>query len=259
MLSYLAMKTTQLQIFPQAEPEYLRDNSSTFVGNLSLEIHRWFRYSAGFSGEWARELIHQESINGRKRVLDPFAGSGTVLIESESCNVESVGIEAHPFVSRVARTKLLWRADTDEFQKLAAKLAKTAKTIQPNIDDYPSLIYQCFDTKDLEQLDSLRQSWVNHQNDSDCSGLSWLALISILRECSPVGTAQWQYILPNKRKARKLSPFDAFSLKVQAMSEDMVSRQTRIIKSKSSVIAGDARDCKGVKDGWADLIVTSPP
>ena len=35
-----------------------KDTSSTFVGNMSLPIHRWFRYSAGFSAEWAEETVN---------------------------------------------------------------------------------------------------------------------------------------------------------------------------------------------------------
>ncbi len=31
--------------------------SSTFTGNLSLPIHRWFRYSAGFSANWVNQVI----------------------------------------------------------------------------------------------------------------------------------------------------------------------------------------------------------
>jgi hypothetical protein len=35
------------------------DSSSTFVNNMSLPVHRWFRYSAGFSGLWVRETIRR--------------------------------------------------------------------------------------------------------------------------------------------------------------------------------------------------------
>ena len=42
---------------------------STFAGNLSLPIHRWFRYSAGFSASWVKDLIEREKKNGRKRCL----------------------------------------------------------------------------------------------------------------------------------------------------------------------------------------------
>src|SRR5437762_3348604 len=61
-----------------------KDNcSSTFAENLSQPVHSWFRYSAGFSALWVREVISAQMAPGRRRILDPFAGSGTVLLECE--------------------------------------------------------------------------------------------------------------------------------------------------------------------------------
>ncbi len=88
----------------------LKDTTSTFADNLGLAVHRWFRYSAGFSAPWVREVIEREKAAGRSRIFDPFAGSGTVALEAERCQVESTGIEAHPFVARIAQAKLNWRA-----------------------------------------------------------------------------------------------------------------------------------------------------
>ena len=34
-------------------------NSSTFATNMSLPVHRWFRYSAGFSAQWAESEIRE--------------------------------------------------------------------------------------------------------------------------------------------------------------------------------------------------------
>ena len=45
-----------------AEPESRSSTarSSTFLDNLSIPIHRWFRYSAGFSADWVREVIARD-------------------------------------------------------------------------------------------------------------------------------------------------------------------------------------------------------
>ena len=56
-------------------------NSSTFVDNMSLPIHRWFRYSAGFSAEWVEKIILENSLEKEQSIIfDPFVGSGTALI-----------------------------------------------------------------------------------------------------------------------------------------------------------------------------------
>ena len=43
----------QLELF-KIEPKINTSTSTTFVDNMKLPIHRWFRYSAGFSAEWVK-------------------------------------------------------------------------------------------------------------------------------------------------------------------------------------------------------------
>lgn len=233
--------------------------SGSFVGNLQLPIHRWFRYSAGFSAEWARELIQTEVQTGTKRVFDPFAGSGTVVLEAERAGIEGLGTEAHPFVARIARAKLGWRENIASFRELGKAILKSAKTRKGKIAGYPPLIAKCFPPESLAKLDALHQTLRERLENSGRYELCWLALVSILRACSPVGTAQWQYILPNKSKARTREPFQAFEERLDLMAADMRQRQTDERGFAGRVLAGDARTCQGIENQWADLVVTSPP
>ncbi len=238
-----------------------RDLSTTFIDNLSLPVHNWFRYSAGFSASWCRELISKEKLNGRFRVLDPFVGSGTVLIESEFCGVESMGIEAHPFIARVARTKLMWGVDTEEFNDFARQVLVKAKNYEAfgDLSEYPPIINKCYPSEVLRKLDSLKKAWLELKDNSDKSELTWLALASILRICSPAGTAQWQYILPNKVKKNTKDPYVAFLQKVELMKKDMEIIQSLNIIQRGVVVQEDARECSSIPNKWADLVVTSPP
>jgi hypothetical protein len=233
--------------------------SSTFSDNLSLPVHRWFKYSAGFSALWARELILREKANGRKTIFEPFAGSGTVLLEGESCGMEAVGIEAHPFVVRVAKAKLHWQTDPQAFLEYAQSLLAQAKIEGGNASNYAPLIAKCFPSETIIRLDSLRRTWKETADSSALSELAWLALASILRGCSPVGTAQWQYILPGKSKAKVLDPLEAFENKVSLMANDMSLCQARSPCLPAIVYWEDARQCTSVSDAWADLVITSPP
>ena len=69
-------------------------------------MHRWFRYPAGYSGGWAG--VYLASQDRSAHVLDPFAGCGTTVVAAQQLGMASLGIEAHPFVARVARAKLAW-------------------------------------------------------------------------------------------------------------------------------------------------------
>jgi hypothetical protein len=242
-----------------SQPVGKAGSRSTFVENLSLPIHRWFRYSAGFSALWAREVIVNEVALGRRRILDPFAGSGTVLLESERCGAEAKGLEAHPFIHRVAKAKLHWRIDPRSFHEYAMEMLISARSKQFRMGDYPPLIQKCFPTDGLLKLNALRAAWEQQANGCALSELAWLALASILRECSPVGTAQWQYVLPKKNKACAADPFAAFTSKVALMCADMFDRQQEVSGPCATVRQDDARQCSPVPEGWADLVITSPP
>jgi len=250
----------QLPLFP-AEPQAPgNDTTSTFADNLSLPIHRWFRYSAGFSAAWVRQLIKQEKLKGRARILDPFAGCGTVLLECEASDVEGRGVEAHPFVARVCRAKLNWRECPKAFRQYALSVLDEARKHQSDpAASYPKLIEKCFPPLALSRLDSLRRAWASRVDGSAFSELTWLALGSILRQCSPVGTAPWQYVLPNKAKAKTLDPYQAFETKIHVMVSDMARRQRQPHGPAAQLWWEDARQCPSLSDGWADLVITSPP
>jgi hypothetical protein len=234
-------------------------NSSTFLDNTALPIHRWFRYSAGFSALWVNETIRSAPKRSHIKVLDPFAGSGSVLIEGERCGVRSIGVEAHPFVARVARTKLLWRESPGEFRKYALEILAEAREQHGDAEGYPPLIAKCFPPRILTHLDALKRAWGARANGQPLSELTWLALTSVLRICSPVGTAQWQYVLPNKTKVRAILPFKAFESQVYLMSEDMRLRQRESPGPPSQLLQEDARSCNSIPDEWASLVITSPP
>jgi hypothetical protein len=234
------------------------ESSSTFIDNMKLPVHRWFRYSAGFSGRWAEAIIAENSIYGETRVLDPFAGSGTTLIASEDVGVPCYGIEAHPFIFRIGKAKLARRSSVDDYRSFALNVLKSAKRNKPTIDSYPELIKKCFEPDALCGLDQLRQLYEKQANGADASELTWLTLAGILRKVSHVGTAQWQYILPKKSKKNHLEPFVAFREQIDTISKDM-TLASGLSSPNAILIQSDARTCIEIPTGYATLIITSPP
>lgn len=233
--------------------------SGSFVDNLRLPVHRWFRYSAGFSAEWAGQAIRSATSEKPIAVFDPFAGSGTVVLEAEAAGAIGIGVEAHPFVARVARAKLFWRADLKAIKHLAIKISKRAAREGGSVDGYTDLITKCFPRETLTKLDSLKRAWQQESDGSAASELCWLALVSILRAASPVGTAQWQYILPKKTKLRTVEPMGAFEKRISMLAGDMATRQSQTSGPPGKMLGADARTCEGIPDDWADLVLTSPP
>jgi len=180
-------------------------------------------------------------------------------LKAKKCGVKSIGVESHPFVSRVAKTKLFWRENQEEFKNFAFSILKQAENNQSSNLDYPLLINKCFSTEALSQLDKLKKELFKNQDDSNLFHLTWLALISILRECSNVGTAPWQYILPKKKRLNPKIPFKAFKLKINLMAEDMFNRKKEKSGPQAKILQEDMRESTSVPHNWADLLITSPP
>lgn len=252
------MRHQQLPLFSKVDvPQHKESTSGSFVDNMGLPVHRWFRYSAGFSAAWAEDLISREA-RCDLRVFDPFAGSGTTLIAAEQCGVESLGIDPHPFVTRVAKAKLAYRSSPSEYLQRAQKVLSTAKHRLPSIQSYAPLIRKCYTDKALEQLDCLRREIENTDDDSECARLVWLTLVSVLRPTSHVGTANWQYLMPDRRKARVQEPFDAFENMMRMIYEDM-DLANGLTGPRSTYNLDDARLCETVPADTFNLVITSPP
>jgi DNA modification methylase len=249
----------ELDLFPD-EIKVEQDYSATFAANMSLPVHKWYRYTAGFSAVWAKELIREQKAKGRTKVIDPFAGSGTVLLESEFENVESIGIEAHPYIYRIAKAKLTWNYSADKFKEGALTFLQQAKNRIITKTEFPKLIASCYPLEVIQKLEALKQTWLQTEQEIEIKNFNWFIITAILRITSPVGTAQWQYIQPNKTKSKVIDPFIAFEAKVYEMFSDMKRMQNRIkIVADSKIFNEDARVIKSISKGWGDLVITSPP
>jgi hypothetical protein len=232
-------------------------HTSNFLDNMRLPVHRWFRYSAGFSAEWVKWLLAERP--GRElRVLDPFVGSGTTCLACDEMSVPSFGLEAHPFVHRVALAKLSYTADPERFLAKAQKAFGVAQTAMAATEHYPEIIRKCFGLETLDYLDRFRQAAEAEKDDSPEAGLLWMALVCSLRVASEAGTAPWQYVLPGRRKTAPPSPEAALHKAVQMIAAD-IRFMARRAKPLAKLCLDDARKCASVPDGWATLVITSPP
>lgn len=92
--------------------------SVTFQRNNQTPIHRWFPYKEGFSQSFVEKMFDRYKINKNSRIIDPFAGSGTVLIEAKKRNIFSAGFELNPFVHFLAKVKLNWDIEIHLLEQL---------------------------------------------------------------------------------------------------------------------------------------------
>ncbi|WP_017305093.1 DNA methyltransferase [Spirulina subsalsa] len=259
-------KFVQLELFKldpdshaATQSKVIDPRSGTFTDNMKLPIHRWFRYSAGFSAAWVEQMITEFK---PQMILDPFAGSGTVSIAADQLGVKSFGVEAHPFVYKLAKAKLAWTVNPSHFLQAATELKKLALTLKlkPS-NDLPDLLKKCYQDDNLADLLNIKQAYFDlaPSYTENLQILLFLAISAILRPSSHVGTAQWQYILPNKRKAKTCNPFDALDKQIALMAEDMNYLQSIAKSSQAVFLQEDARTLKNIPHHSIDLVITSPP
>lgn len=246
---------TQARLFEVASTTS-QSVTTTFADNMKIPVHRWFRYSAGYSADWVGQVLNDHSSG---RVLDPFAGSGTTLLAAQSSGLTSIGLESHPFVVRVASAKLDWLEDPEAFRAAATTIS--GRVEPATTSDLPPLLLKCFYPDQVSELLGLRNEISKLDQAHGVNRLLWLAFIAVIRSTSHVGTAQWQYVLPNKRKASVARPISAFLGQVEMMAQDMTSRALTVGHEPpdATVLQSDARTCAGVEDGWATVVVCSPP
>ncbi|AFY85215.1 DNA methyltransferase [Oscillatoria acuminata] len=236
----------------------IAQRTGTFTDNMKLPIHRWFRYSAGFSADWVERAIGELS---PQTLLDPFAGSGTVSVVADKLGINSYGVEAHPFVYRLAQGKLAWNTPIPDFLAAIEEIQQVAAQLNPKFSPIPALLSKCYTEAALGDLFKIKQAYLQlapHLSEP-LQSLIFLTISAILRGSSFVGTAQWQYVLPNKRKAKIHHPFDALMHQTALMQEDMSLMQSLGQSPRSILLQEDARTLQNIPDGSIDLVITSPP
>ena len=257
---------SQLQLFnlvpelsKNTQSRIIQERTGTFTDNMKLPIHRWFRYSAGFSADWVEKIITELE---PKIILDPFAGSGTVSLAADKLGIKSYGIEAHPFVYRLAKGKIAWAVNAQDFLESINEIKCLAELLRPKLPEtIPVLLRKCYTDERLLDLLKIKEAYLKiaPSLSEELQSLIFLAICAILRSSSHVGTAQWQYILPNKQKSRINEPFDALEKQIAMMKADIFQMQSLVRSSQVTFLQEDARSLKSIPDKLIDLVITSPP
>jgi len=146
-------------------------------GGGGLPIHRWFRYREGFSPA----LINELGLG--TEILDPFCGSGSILVGSAQQSRAAVGIDVNPLATFVARVKLTPLND-DEGRAAAAFLATLEREVV-KVDPWPvpelRIVHKVFEPAVLVAVLKLR-ALIEHRGGvehrlRDFLFLAWLAIL----------------------------------------------------------------------------------
>ncbi|HXG66634.1 MAG TPA: DNA methyltransferase [Blastocatellia bacterium] len=270
-------KSRELPLFPepvseQEETTLSRADLGTFKDSLRAPVHRWFTYPAGFSFKAVEEAFRSYHIGPGMKVFDPFAGTGTTNIVAKQNGIHSFGIEAHPFVHFVARTKLYWEFDfTILLHNIDALIAEIQRAIHvedlsavPVENLFPELVCKCYGREKLAQLYFCREA-INQLPPEPFRDFAKLGLTNLLRAASDVA-AGWPYVAPQKPKSGAKQNGNGKVVEMlrkqlyQMLSDLQAIRRVHCPGALTVLIEGDSRqtqDC--IEAESVDLAFTSPP
>jgi len=95
------------------ESALLSNGNANKLSPQDRTVHDWYRFVLSFPPHLVRDYLADFGLDQNSVILDPFCGTGTTLVEAKFRGIESIGMEAHPFVHFAATTKLNWNIDPD--------------------------------------------------------------------------------------------------------------------------------------------------
>ena len=90
-------------------------------------VHGWYRFVLSFPSHLVRDYLDTFGVDSTQRVLDPFCGTGTTLVECKKLGIPSVGIERNPMAVFASRAKVDWSVDPEALVSHAREVARRAR------------------------------------------------------------------------------------------------------------------------------------
>ena len=230
-------------------------------------VHGFHTYPARMHPHTAQRLVEALS-RPREAVLDPFCGSGTVLVEARLAGRFAAGVDINPLAVRLARLKLT-RTTERERETLLEWSAKVAETADRRREAragasrrYPDADVALFEPHVLLELDGLRVGIEGFSPRSPEEAWAreamWLVLSAILTKVSRRVSDTSQAAVPRRLFAGYAAKL--FVRKAQDLAGRLAEIAPRLEGAPGFFLEeGDSRSLDGVDDGAVALTVTSPP
>ncbi|HHW08249.1 MAG TPA: DNA methylase [Clostridia bacterium] len=199
---------------------------------------------------------------GIKNLLDPFMGSGTVLLEGVLSNVNVWGVDLNPLACLLAKAKctpidpdLLKAASTTLLEKIGADMHNDVALEKPQFQN----IDYWFKDYVIRDLQVIKQN-IKEIEDKDLKALFFVAFSQTVRDCSNTRNNEFKlYRIPEERLGEfNPSVLDTFRSHLEKCGQGMAELYERYRGGCNvTVVAADTRHFS--LDEQMDLLITSPP
>jgi len=229
----------------------------TFRSNEATPVHRWWPYVQGFSAEFVAGVLSRYAPERGARVLDPFAGSGTTLVEARRAGFRGIGFELLPPAVLASRVKTRFEMDPEELGAAADSVLRSVPRRSPGPAPFLRETRRQFDPEALDQLLRLREALPAEGTPiADAVRLAFGRILipsSRLHRSPCLGYAR-------SHDPDAPTPVERFRDAVSVMRQDLerCGRERDRWGPAARVERRDAR-AGGPPAGSIDLAVTSPP
>ncbi|MFN3348891.1 DNA methyltransferase [Pseudorhodoplanes sp.] len=244
---------------------------ATFRDSSEAPLHSWFPYIEGYSPRFV-ERVRQKYLQTAKRIIEPFAGTGTTPIVLGQTGIACAFSEANPAMAFIAQTKLaVLRLEHLQRYSLVRELGVVARGLKRRVagsspDEALRAAYaRTFGTSvffDDDSLDAvLRLRTLNDeikQKDSLLGDCFTVAVLSSLIPSSRLKRAgDLRYRTPKELAAGLPHPVEAVIDRLIAQGDDL-TRAGRLNAEAHFVCATAGTLDQHLDDKW-DGVITSPP
>jgi hypothetical protein len=238
------------------------DVEATETAELA-DVHGFHSYPARMHPLTAQRLIARFSSSGDV-VLDPFCGSGTVLVEARRLGRRGRGYDINPISRELTWLKALGPDDAwltalaAEAARVAAHADERRKRKAGATQRYSEVDREQFAPHVLLELDGLRDGIVKGGESEQARAL-FLVLSALLTKVS-----QRSGDSNERTQEKRVAPGFASRFFVQKTSElcERLARYRESLPASAPMAEcrlGDARQLPGLTAGTVALVVSSPP
>ncbi|MDW7681029.1 MAG: DNA methyltransferase, partial [bacterium] len=242
-----------IEIIDNPQPIQFFKNSNDF-------IHRWSPYVQGFSAKFVQSIINKYKFEYREPVIfDPFAGSGTVLVQAKLNNYKVYGVELNPLLYYIANTKLnTWHINPDKLKKISNSLEPKRKFVAPEFLKSK----KHFNLNVLRKLETIKSGIDSFtpadEDEQKIKDLMLVAFSAILIDCSNLKRTPCLGYTKNKT-VEDDAPFSFFKMKINEIAKDLEKLQSHFqhINEESIVYLANSKSFEHTQK--YDVVITSPP
>lgn len=227
-------------------------NFSEFkLNETNYVTHDFLRWYGKLTPPLVSKIINLYSEENEK-ILANFAGSGTVLVESNISNRNVIGIDSSPLSNLLCKVKTT--PLSINFESFFNELKnQKSNSLYPMDEEDKKWFYK----KQFNDMMFLKEK-INEIKKESEKNFYLLGLASIINKISKVDARCINHIVVDKNKP-KIDVFELFHRKIIDMSESIKEYATLEKPSSVSVYSGDARKLNAIKDESIDLIISHPP